>query len=79
MIMNAKITPLDGGEIRITATCVVTKKPYSVVVKRSAYNKWQSGILAQNAFPDLSLEDREFLISGTSPEGWNKMFGEESD
>lgn len=31
--------------------------------------------LAQHIFPDLSREEREFLISGITPKEWNKMFG----
>lgn len=28
----------------------------------------------QNAFPNLSADEREFLISGVSPDEWNEMF-----
>jgi hypothetical protein len=37
---------------------------------------WQSKRI-QDALPDTSLEDREFLLSGISPAGWDKMFPEE--
>ena len=30
----------------------------------------------QVCLPELSDEDREFLISGLSPEGWHEIFGE---
>lgn len=33
------------------------------------------GELAQNAFPQLTADEREFYISGTTPEEWNNMFG----
>ena len=29
----------------------------------------------QNIFPEMSKQDREFLISGIDGEEWNKMFG----
>jgi hypothetical protein len=32
-------------------------------------------VKAREAFPELAKEDREFLISGTSPEGWKMLFG----
>lgn len=35
------------------------------------------GLLVQAAFPNLSKEEREFLISGITPEEWNNAFGEE--
>ncbi len=39
--------------------------------------KWQEGELAQNAFPYLSADEREMLISGVCPKCWAKTFGEE--
>lgn len=36
---------------------------------------WRSGMLIQDAFPDMPAEDREFLISGLCPKCWNKLFG----
>jgi hypothetical protein len=36
---------------------------------------WQLGALIQNAAPNLSAEDREFVISGITPEEWKEAFG----
>lgn len=33
--------------------------------------------LAQEAFPDLSVDEREFIISGIHPDEWNELFGNE--
>lgn len=30
----------------------------------------------QDAFPNLSAQDREFMLSGTTAEEWNELFGE---
>jgi len=36
---------------------------------------WYIGrLLVQEAFPGLSKEDREFLISGSTPEEWEAAF-----
>lgn len=35
------------------------------------YDRWKGGELIQVAMPELSPEDREFLISGMSPDGWD--------
>ncbi len=35
------------------------------------------GLLIQAVFPNLSAGEREFLISGITPEEWNKTFGED--
>ena len=37
------------------------------------------GGLAQAIFPNLNKEEREFLISGITPDEWNNTFGEEED
>ena len=37
------------------------------------------GMLAQKAFPGLSLEEREFLISGCTPACWASIFPEEEE
>lgn len=33
--------------------------------------------LAQEAFPHLSADEREFIISGIHPDEWNELFGNE--
>jgi hypothetical protein len=63
----------------IARNCIITKKIYSVRVNIDDYMNWQNGsILAQQAFPYLSAEDREFLISGISPEGWGQIFSDDA-
>jgi hypothetical protein len=36
---------------------------------------WKGGMLIQDAMPNVSSEDREFLMSGFTPEDWAHMFG----
>lgn len=36
-----------------------------------------NGTKVQDAFPHLSADDREFILSGITPEEWNEVFGEE--
>lgn len=68
----------DGQHVYIfTGPCQVTGKTYSVKVKGEELYAYRRGALAQNAFKTLSAEDREFLISGTSPDGWKQMYGGE--
>lgn len=37
--------------------------------------KFQRGMHVQDAFPYMSKEHREFLLSGITPEEWNEHFG----
>tara|TARA_R100000951_G_scaffold105043_2_gene98572 strand:- start:527 stop:736 length:210 start_codon:yes stop_codon:yes gene_type:complete len=38
--------------------------------------RWQNGKFIQNAMPDLDDEQREFLMTGITPDEWNANFGE---
>ena len=59
---------------RFTGPCVVTGKPYTVTIPGPALFRLRQGDYIQDACPMLSPEDREFILTGTSPEGWNQMF-----
>jgi len=39
------------------------------------YNSWRSGALIQDAFPMLNTDQREFIMTGVTPEEWKKYFG----
>jgi hypothetical protein len=39
--------------------------------------KFNSGELAQDAFPNLSDSDREFIMTGVTDDEWNMMFPED--
>lgn len=57
-----------------TGICVVTKKQFSVTVKAGELFAYRQGAFMQDAFRSLSAGEREFLMSGISPEGWRKTF-----
>ena len=40
-------------------------------VTQEQIERWQNGELIQNAMPHLSIDEREFLISGMLPEEWD--------
>lgn len=56
--------------------CVVTGKEQRVTVKAQDLFRYRQGSYVQEAFPYLNKGDREFLISGTSDEGWKQLFGD---
>jgi hypothetical protein len=39
---------------------------------------WKGGMLIQEAMPHLSADDREFLMTGVTPEEWAKEFKDET-
>lgn len=62
-----------------TGPCVLTGKQHSVTVKAAGLYKYHQGALIQDAFPELSADDREFMLSGMSPEAWKMTFGEDEE
>ena len=64
----------DVHTYTFTGPCLLTKDQCSVTVKAEELNAYRSGKLIQDAMPSLSPEDREFLISGIGPTGWNKIY-----
>jgi hypothetical protein len=42
-------------------------------------NAYSSGSLMQDAFPFLSADEREFLISGITPKEWEETFGKQEE
>lgn len=41
--------------------------------------RWKNGELIQNAMPNLSSDDREFLMTGYTPEDWAVLFPPEEE
>lgn len=37
----------------------------------------EDGLLVQDAFPFLTDDQREFIMTGLTPEDWDQLFGEE--
>lgn len=66
------------GTALVMGKCVVTGEPFSVEVPSFGLHQWLEGkTLIQDALPNTSPEEREFLITGTSPKGWKELFGDE--
>ena len=42
---------------------------------QSQIDAWDGGMLIQDAMPDVSKDDREFIMSGSTHVDWDKMFG----
>jgi hypothetical protein len=47
-------------------------------ITEEQYNSWLNGTLIQVAMPELTVDQREFLITGLLPDDWARIFPEES-
>ncbi len=70
----------EDGTIILCGTCVITGEMYyTKPVYFKDIVKYRAGMKVKDAFPYLSADDREFIISGTSPKGWSRIFGTQND
>jgi hypothetical protein len=70
----------DVTKTRRTKLCAVTNEMYEVVVDiKSAWNWMSNGRLIQDAMPNLTLEQREFLISGLTPAEFKELYRYEEE
>lgn len=61
----------------ITRTSILSRKTATrdVPCTPEQYAKWEAGMHIQDAMPNVPAEEREFLISGITPEEWVATFG----
>ena len=45
-------------------------------VTQEQLSAWESGTLIQNAMPHLSADEREFIMTGITPDEWDAAFNE---
>lgn len=60
----------------------IIKSPYSCwTIARYLHTRFARAhtLNIQDVFPLMSKEDREFLISGITPEEWNKIFSNDEE
>jgi hypothetical protein len=63
----------------IERTCPLSgeTKTLDIPVTQDQFDAWRSGALIQNAMPNLSADEREFIMTGTTPDVWEELFGED--
>lgn len=65
--------------MEITRVSMISGKSHTldINVTEKQLLDWKNGVHIQNAMPNLSKEDREFIMSGITPEEWNETFKSE--
>ncbi len=46
-----------------------------IPVTQKQIDAWRGGVLIQDAMPNISAGDREFIKTGITPEEWDDLFG----
>ena len=64
--------------MQITRTSPFSGKENSmeIAVTVEQLNDWQNGMLIQDAMPNLSADEREFIMTGITPDEWDAAFNE---
>ena len=64
--------------MKITRDCMLTGQTnvMDLDVTTEQIKQWQQGELIQNVMPHLSIDEREFLITGMLPDTWDNIFNE---
>ena len=65
--------------MKVTRTSAFTgvTRTLDLPITEQELRAWNNGMLIQDACPDLTDEEREFIMTGVSPEEWKAAFGEE--
>ena len=70
----------QGSNICMYKMCTITEKEFSVVVSFPKYVMWKENRkLIQDVFPELSPDEREFMISGWTPAEWEEQMTDPAD
>ena len=74
------IVAKDWRTLEVVVRCPHCGRDHSVLVDLEAYIKFRDEKpLIQVAFPDMSSEDRELLISGCCQQCWDEIFSDEDE
>ena len=67
--------------MQITRTSMLTgiTRTIDLPVTPGQIARWQGDTLIQTAMPDLSADDREFIMTGITGDEWDAHFNSEED
>ena len=67
--------------MKITRTSMFTgiERTLDLPITEAQIAEWQAGGLIQNVMPELSADEREFVMTGVTAQEWSTEFGDEND
>ena len=74
---DMKSFKISQNEYELSGQCIICGKNVTVgPITGESLIAWRNGTFAQDAFPNLNLDQREFIISGICGKCFDKMFEE---
>lgn len=68
------MSKINREEVEILTKCPICGEEKKIYVNFEDWIDWTSGTSVQVAFPYLSADEREQIISGICPTCWARMF-----
>jgi len=67
--------------MHVKRTSIITGKTrtQSINVSLQQIRDWESGCLIQDVMPHLSIDEREFIMTGITPEEWDTKLTEKEE
>jgi len=67
--------------MKVTRTSPISGKERTIdlPITEEELNAWIGGTLIQNAFPNLTAGQREFIMTGITDEEWDSIFKEDGE
>jgi hypothetical protein len=88
MLIKETTITSEGAHLFADGTAIIIKKSMlsgkmhkaMMRITKEQYNKWinNTGYI-QDIFPHLTNEEREFLMTGSTPEEWDRAFKNEKE
>ena len=65
--------------MKITRTSMFTgiERTLDLPITEAQLSEWEAGTLIQKAMPELSADEREFVMTGVTAQEWATEFGDE--
>jgi hypothetical protein len=63
-------------DMRIATECLECKEKVTIYIIREDWERWKAGEQIQDAFPYLSINDRELLVSRICETCFDRLFKE---
>lgn len=65
-------------EVTRTSTLSGVQRTFMLNITQEQIEKYAGGALIQHAFPNLTPDEREFVLTGITQEEWDEIFPEEN-
>lgn len=81
MLNTYELIPVGDDRVVAEGKCLQTGNTYRTApFTELGWQKWRYlRQMIQVALPELNADDREFLISGFSPDGWKEIYGTDDE